>query len=101
MVRSPGSRIFVGADFRGAEAERYLMQIKFGWERTSKINLDFFFANRKPQPNAAAQKLCAIVSFREVEMLARHLFGVCAVVLSTLANAPATAQDRPQDYPAP
>ena len=39
-----------------------------------------------------------IVSFQEVAMLARYPFGACAVLVSSLLNVCATAQDRPQDY---
>jgi len=35
---------------------------------------------------------------RETAMLARYLFGECAVFVSILVNLPATAQDRPQNY---
>lgn len=53
----------------GLGAERYLMQIKLGRKQKSKLKLDFFFGDRRPQRNAALRKLCPIV--RE-DGVARH-----------------------------
>jgi Cysteine rich repeat len=73
-----------------------LIQIKLGWKQTPKLG--FLLRQSKTATKAAVQKLCANVSFREVAMLARHLFGVCTFLVSALVTLPAIAQDRPQDY---